>query len=229
MIKQKFHTNNKSIWTNTCKYIILHHTWTKENSINWLIKAMTEWKISCHFIIDEKWNIYQIWELTDILWHVWISKYWNDTDLNRCSIGIEIIWPLSNWWFTDFQRESTKLLIKYIVLSCWIKKENILRHKDVCYPIWRKIDLDDIFWNKSFKTFEDYKNSLFSNNNNIMDNTTVNNNTVTTIYTEYHNNILKETWFKPIYDNFDNNQETKELINIAFARFYQRMNEWNKS
>ena len=39
-----------------------------------------------------------------------------------------------------------------------IKKEFILRHKDICFPIWRKIDILDSFWNNEFKTFEEYKN-----------------------------------------------------------------------
>lgn len=47
-------------------------------------------------------------------------------------------------------------------------------------------------------------------------------------YTVLHDNLLWTTWFKSLFDNFDNDKNTKQLIDIAFARFIQRLNQWNK-
>lgn len=43
-----------------------------------------------------------------------------------------------------------------------------------------------------------------------------------TKYTDFHDNLMKSTWFVPIFDNFENDQDIKELINIACARMYER-------
>lgn len=91
MIKQKLATQNKSSGTNTREYIVLHHTATREGSIRGVLNTLTVGKVSCHFVVDTNGDIYQIGELTDILWHAGQSSWQGRRDLNRYSVGIEVI------------------------------------------------------------------------------------------------------------------------------------------
>jgi len=216
MFKQILETKNKTPGVNTCEYIILHHTATWEWTIKWVINWFI-WsrQASAHYVIDTNGDIYKIWNDKDVLWHAWLSKWQWKTDLNKYSIWIEIIWPLANWWFTDKQKDSTGELLKYLSDKYGIKKENILRHKDISPG--RKTDIADSFWNKKFKTFDDYKNSLFVKKEIMWK----------TKYTDIMNNVIKETWFTPIFwthewSNTISEQEVKELIEIACARLSQR-------
>lgn len=148
-------------WVNTCEFIIHHHTGTKENTTKWVLDWLNKRQdyASCHYLINELWEVYKMWNDTDILWHAGTSSWAGKTNLNNYSIGIEIIGPLSNGGFTDIQREKFWELVKELCETHNIPKENILRHKDISPG--RKVDVADTFWNKDFKTYRDYINSIF--------------------------------------------------------------------
>lgn len=215
MIKQTLTTKNKSAWVNTCEFVILHHTATGENTIRWVLNTLTVGAVSCHYVVDTNGDTYKIGNDKDILWHAGLSEWKGKTDLNKYSIGIEVIWPLANGWFTDAQRSSVAELVKDLATKYGIPKENILRHKDIAPK--RKTDIADTFWNWTFKTYQDFINSLFFKPQPIM----------ASKYTAIKDQVLKETWFAPIFGDHNGDkplteQETKELIEIAFARYDQR-------
>ena len=171
MYKQVFPTPQEhSKGLNTCEFIVVHHTWTKEWTVNWVIDWLfrREDYASCHYLIDINWDIYKFWNDTDILWHAWESQWKWKKDLNKYSIGIEIIWPLSNGWFTWEQSEALWLLVSTLSEKHNIKQENVLRHKDICVPVWRKVDPADTLWNRYFPTWESYVKFLFTKRNFIM-------------------------------------------------------------
>lgn len=147
---------------NTCEYIVLHHTWTNEGTIKWVIDWLYRRAdyASCHFVVDVDGSAYKIWEPTDILWHAWVSNWKWKSDLNKYSIGIEFIWPISrlNWGFTEAQKVTGFWLISHLMAVYKIPKENVIRHKDIAPR--RKNDIADSFWNKEFKTYKDYTNTL---------------------------------------------------------------------
>ena len=155
MIKETLQTKNKSAGKNTCQYIVLHHTATKEGTIKWVLRQLTAWPVSCHFVVDTNGDIYKIWELTDILWHAGVSEWKGKENMNQYSIGIEIIWPLP--WFTNAQRESVKNLVSKLIKDLNIPVDRIIRHKDIAPG--RKSDIDDSFWSDLYKTFTDYQKS----------------------------------------------------------------------
>jgi len=64
-----------------------------------------------------------------------------------------------------------------------IPKENILRHKDITT---RKVDIADSLWNKEYKTYNDYIDSLFIKKSK---------------YTDLMNKILKDKKLKPIFSH----------------------------
>lgn len=168
-IKQQLETKNKSLWINTCEYICLHHTATAEWTIKWVLRQLTVWPVSCHFVVDTNWDIYKIGQLHDRLWHAGISEWDWKKDMNRYSIGIEIIWPLP--WFTDAQRKSVRELVTSLITDLKLPVNRIIRHKDIAPK--RKNDVADEFWSNEYKTFTDYQNSYISTNSQLMpDNTT---------------------------------------------------------
>lgn len=156
MFKQTLTTNNVTKWTNTCEYIIIHHTATWNWSIKWVLKTLTQWKVSCHFVIDTNWDMYKIWTPENILWHAWVSSWNGKIWMNNYSIWIEVIWPLP--WFTYEQKVALKTLVRHLMSVYKIPKQNVLRHKDI--SPWRKIDIDDSFWNEKYKSWTEYQNSL---------------------------------------------------------------------
>jgi len=156
--KQTLFTSNKSKGTNTCEYILLHHTATKEGSIQGVLKTLTVGAVSCHYVVDTNGDVYKIGQDTDILWHAGVSAWKGREDMNRYCIGIEVIWPLDNIGFTDEQRRSVRELVSYLQNTYNIPSENIIRHKDIAPN--RKIDIDDRLWKNEFSTFADYQRSF---------------------------------------------------------------------
>lgn len=157
----KYKTKNTSGLSNSREYIVVHHTATKEGTaqgvINWFVNGD---RASCHYLVDENGQIYSFNTEKDVLWHAGASSRWNRKDMNKYSIGIEVIWPLSGKeQFTDAQRKSVAYLIKDISMRNNIKPENILRHKDV--SPWRKVDIYDTFWNWKYNSRIDFVKSIF--------------------------------------------------------------------
>ena len=155
--KQELITKNVTPGTNTRQFIIVHDTATNEWSVNWVLKTLTTWKVSCHYVIDYNWDKYKIWWTEQILWHAGVSEWKWLKDMNRYSIWIEVVWW--NWKeFSYEQRVSVKELIQHLMATFNIPKENVLRHKDIAPG--RKIDIEDQFWNNKYKSWEEYQNSL---------------------------------------------------------------------
>jgi N-acetylmuramoyl-L-alanine amidase len=161
--KQTFPTPQEhSAGKNTCKYIVLHHTGTKEGTIQGVLSGLNKRAdfASCHYCVDVNGDIYKMGNDTDILWHAGVSSWKGLTDLNNHSIGIETIGPMSNGGFTDAQRKAVAEIIVELCNSHNIGIENILRHKDIA-PL-RKVDIADTFWNVASPSWEDWKKTIFT-------------------------------------------------------------------
>lgn len=147
--------------TNTCEYIVLHHTGTKEWTTQGVLNGLNKYQdyASCHYLVSENWDVYKMWNDTDILWHAGTSTWDGKSNMNNYSIGIEIIWPLSNWGFTDEQRESVSQLVKELAETHDIPSKNVIRHLDI--SPWRKWDVSDTFWNVVYKSYNEFIKSIF--------------------------------------------------------------------
>ncbi len=171
MYKQELQTNNKSKWINTREFIIVHHTGTKQGTIKWVLRTITVWNVSCHYVVDFNWDKYKIWSTNDILWHCWVSEWKEIKSMNFYSIWIEVIW----WKWEEFPREqrvAVRELIQHLMKTFNIPKENVLRHADLTWDwssewiLWdwksksRKTDISNLFWNHWFKNWKEYQESL---------------------------------------------------------------------
>lgn len=213
----------KSKWTNTCEIFVRHHTGTQEKTIKGVLDGLYRRKdeASCLLVVDEDWNKYKIGEDSDILRHCWESSWWKfkkvRNSVNPYAIWMEVIWPLKDWWFTQAQFDSSVELARYYIQKYWIKYENVVRHKDIAPK--RKVDIADTFWNKKFATWDAFKTFLFA---------WINTMPKASKYTEIFNQTIKETGFVPLFWSREGDEpltekEVKELIEIAFARYDQRL------
>lgn len=157
MIIQHTQTKKVSSWVNTCEYIVLHHTWwdvtTPDiNHVNYL--STNKAQVSCHYVIWKDWKIYQIADDKKITRHAWISQRDWKTDLNRYSIGIEVV---SDWkTFTLEQKANVRRLVDHLLKKHNLKSDRIIRHLDIAPK--RKRDIWDSF-RAPFKTFKEYQES----------------------------------------------------------------------
>ena len=132
------------------KFIIIHYTGMQSEieSINRLINKNS--KVSCHYLINRKGKIMQMVKENKIAWHAGVSKWKNIKNLNKNSIGIELVNKghifgyenYSNLQINSLIKLCTKLKKKYKIY-----KENFLGHSDIA-P-YRKIDPGEKFpWKK---------------------------------------------------------------------------------
>jgi len=142
--------------TNSCEFIIVHHTGTKHGTIKGVLDGLYRRAdyASCHYCVDINGDIYKIGNDTDILWHAGVSEWGGRSDMNRYSIGIEVIGIDS---FTDAQRVSVKKLVRGLMLKHKIQPERVLRHADVAPN--RKTDVHINFILPLTK-WTDWQNSL---------------------------------------------------------------------
>jgi len=119
------------------KYIIIHYTGMKNQSL--AIKRLQSRvaKVSCHYLISKKGKIYQLVKDNDIAWHAGKSRWNNDVNLNSKSIGIELV----NRGQEAFPVAQIKTLLKLLIIlkkKYKINSNFILGHEDIAPK--RKID-----------------------------------------------------------------------------------------
>lgn len=155
-IIQTYQTNKYFVGkVNTCDYIVLHHT-GKGKTLD-IVKylANNPKQVSCHYIIGDKWEIYQIASDDKCTRHAGESSRDWKKELNYYSIGIEIV--SEGNVFSDLQRASVRELVSSLWKKHNLKPQCIIRHKDIAPG--RKRDVGDAFWNNEYKTYEDYQKS----------------------------------------------------------------------
>ena len=107
-------------------------------------------KVSCHYLIDRKGLIIQLVEENRVAWHAGKSKWKNFNNLNKSSIGIELVNKGHKFGYEKFSHEQIKKLINlclYLKKKYKIKTSNIVGHSDIA-PL-RKQDPGEKFpWEK---------------------------------------------------------------------------------
>ena len=126
--------------------LLLHYTGLKtvEKAIDWL--ARPESKVSCHYVVAEDGRITQMVAESMRAWHAGVSCWAGETDINSCSIGIEIHNPGHDGGYPDFpsqQMDAVTRLAADIVARHRIVRDRVLAHSDVAPD--RKIDPGEKF------------------------------------------------------------------------------------
>jgi N-acetylmuramoyl-L-alanine amidase len=142
--------SKKTRFIKNIKFVIIHYTGMQSEieSINRLKNP--KFKVSCHYLINRKGQIVQMVKDKKVAWHAGKSKWKNFINLNKSSIGIELINKGHQYGYQSFSAKQINSLIKLcknLKKKYSIKKENFLGHSDIA-PL-RKIDPGEKFpWKK---------------------------------------------------------------------------------
>ena len=103
-------------------------------------------KVSSHYVVEEHGNILQLVPEARRAWHAGLSSWNGVSDINSCSIGIEIANPGHSYGYPDFpesQIAAVTALCRDIVKRHRISAERVLAHSDVAPQ--RKLDPGEKF------------------------------------------------------------------------------------
>jgi len=115
--------------------ILLHYTGmtTGEAALSRL--CLSDSKVSAHYVVFEDGRIVQCVPEQRRAWHAGVSSWAGETDINSCSIGIEIVNPGHEFGYRDFplrQIAAVISLCKSIITRRGpISADRILAHSDV--------------------------------------------------------------------------------------------------
>ena len=130
--------------------VIIHYT-GMQSEIESLKRLMNpKYKVSSHYFINRKGQIIQMVKEQNIAWHAGKSKWKKFNNLNKYSIGIELVNKGHQFGYQNFSQKQISSLIKLckkLKKKYAIKKENFLGHSDIA-PL-RKTDPGEKFpWKK---------------------------------------------------------------------------------
>tara|TARA_B100001057_G_C22594897_1_gene850470 strand:+ start:80 stop:790 length:711 start_codon:yes stop_codon:yes gene_type:complete len=149
------------------KFVIIHYTGMQSEieSIKRLKNPKS--RVSCHYLINREGRITQMVKDTNIAWHAGKSRWKKYLNLNKNSLGIELVNKGHQFGYQSFSRKQIASLV-YLCTSLkkkyFIKKENFLGHSDIS-PL-RKNDPGEKFpWKKlnSYNFGKWYKASKIKN------------------------------------------------------------------
>ncbi len=135
------------------KFVIIHYTGMQSEIESIKRLKNPKHKVSSHYLINRKGKVMQMVKDKNIAWHAGKSGWKKFKNLNRNSIGIELVNKGHRFGYQNFSKKQIKSLIKLCMnlkRKYSIKKENFLGHSDIA-PL-RKIDPGERFpWKKLSK------------------------------------------------------------------------------
>ena len=145
------------------KFIIIHYTGMKKESLAITRLQDPKSKVSSHYLIKRNGEIINLVPDLFEAWHAGVSSWKHFKSLNKNSIGIEITNPGHQHGYKRFSKKqifSLQKLLNILIIKYKIKKEYILGHSDISPG--RKKDPGEKF---PWKVLEKNKLSLWHNLN----------------------------------------------------------------
>ena len=115
--------------------LLLHYT-GMQSSLAALarLRDPDEPRVSAHYFVDEDGTIIQLVPEASRAWHAGLASWAGESDVNSCSVGIEIVNPGHDFGYPDFpphQIGSVIALCQDIIARRKIRAERVLAHSDV--------------------------------------------------------------------------------------------------
>ena len=134
-------------------FIIIHYTGMQSKRVS--IKRLTDKKskVSCHYLIDRSGKLYSMVEDSKVAWHAGKSKWKRYKNLNRKSIGIELVNKGHKFGYQAFPPSQIRSLIKLcknLKKKYKIKNSCVLGHSDIA-PLRKKDPGEKFPWHILFK------------------------------------------------------------------------------
>ena len=149
-IKNSPNFSKKTRKRSDIKIVVIHYTGmqSKIASIKRLINP--KHKVSCHYLIDRKGKILKMVDENKIAWHAGKSKWKNFINLNKNSIGIELVNKGHDIKYEKFSNVQIKKLVELCLIlkkKYKIKFSNIVGHSDIA-PLRKKDPGEKFPWRK---------------------------------------------------------------------------------
>jgi N-acetylmuramoyl-L-alanine amidase len=114
--------------------IVLHYTGMRDNeaAIRQLCAPAAE--VSAHYVVLQDGYILQLVAESRRAWHAGVSSWAGETDINSCSIGIEIANPGHDHSYPDFPKRqiaAVTALCRSIMTRHRITPDRVLAHSDI--------------------------------------------------------------------------------------------------
>jgi len=135
------------------KVIVIHYTGMQSERESVVRLCNPKSEVSSHFLVNRTGKIYRLVDDNFVAWHAGKSCWGKFKNLNKNSIGIELVNKGHQFGYTSFSKKQLLSLIKLcknLIKSYKIKKENIVGHSDIAPT--RKLDPGEKFpWDKLAK------------------------------------------------------------------------------
>ena len=197
------------------KLIIIHYTGMQSRIASIKRLMSTKHQVSSHYLIDRKGQILKMVDENKVAWHAGKSKWKNFINLNKHSIGIELVNKGHEFGYEKF----TNAQIRKLIILCLqlkkkykIKNSNIVGHSDI--SPFRKKDPGEKF---PWKRLKRNKIGIWYKN-------------LGSLTHKLENKKIKKLFFKNLYRigyrYFDLNRRTKNDTFLIKA-FQRRFNSNN--
>jgi N-acetylmuramoyl-L-alanine amidase len=114
--------------------IVLHYTGMADNDAALKLLSSSGSEVSAHYVVLQDGYIIQMVAEDRRAWHAGASSWAGDTDVNSCSIGIEIANPGHDHNYPDFPRRQIAAVIalcRSIHMRYKIPADRVLAHSDI--------------------------------------------------------------------------------------------------
>ena len=138
--------NREKRSNNLIKIITIHYTGMQSERESIIRLCNPKSKVSSHFVIGQNGKIYRLVQDNQIAWHAGKSCWGKYKNLNKYSIGIELVNKGHQFGYTNFKKKQLSSLIKIckiLIKKYKIKKRNVVGHSDIA-PL-RKVDPGEKF------------------------------------------------------------------------------------
>ena len=175
---------------NAVKVLVIHYTGMQSESESLARLCNLKSKVSAHFLITRKGQIYRLVSENRIAWHAGKSYWGKYKNLNKNSIGIELVNKGHEFGYTHFKKKQISSLIwlcAKIIKKYKIEKKNIVGHSDIAplrkmdpgekFPwqelalknigIWHNYKIDSLKKFRKVKISQNKKSKFIKNINNI--------------------------------------------------------------
>jgi len=116
------------------KLIVIHYTGMQSGRESLARLRSTKFKVSSHFLVSEAGNVYKLVDENKAAWHAGISYWGKYKNINKNSIGIELVNKGHRHGYKSFKKKQISSLIRICNLlkkKYKIKNRYIVGHSDV--------------------------------------------------------------------------------------------------